>query len=731
MSQSPKPLPVGTVLGDRFEIESVLGQGGFGIAYGARDLVRKDTAAIKELAPIGSVRQGLILNLAGDGSQAHRVRQSFLEEARHLSRLTCPGILPIRAVFTENGTAYYATEFLEEAISLEKVCMREGRMEPDGAMDILFQLLETLEAVHAKGIIHRDIKPNNILLSPGGQAYLIDFGSAREWQADVAITHTVLYTPGYAPIEQLSERGRRGPATDIYALCATMYRLLTGTTPLPSPDRVDGREMPPLSSLRADLEPSVAAALERGLHIRYHDRPQSITHLRELLSKGEEEAEAPGSLASYDAQLVRLKTFNFERRQCPACRGILDQPKPLRRWGCPVCRDGTIRMRHIESRLCPSCQAGTLHRIDNTKPLAFCPACKNGHLAQRKKGLLHRQVHLDCLQCKSVFLLDEGQVVVESSPNLDTGTTHSPETWRSESGRADVVWNCDGCDAQYDVLEDGRWEQINPPAKRYRQLYSDEWARVAAGLAPGTGNAACDLCNADYFVDGERLTLLSVETDDFGFADEHLGRLLTLEDVRWLGINKESPSPGFVCGECGTELDHDGDYLRLVRTKHRRLLRHVGEPRKLIDWHRVALGLPEVHEEEDFRTDVLSAIVGAYELGEIGFETDLQVIWKGPAVREGAKGTLSATKEEIVFGTLLKKFRAPTDALISAIGKGDTLDLRFSGELAPTSFQITPVELTVQFSKSAHTVTLDASNLARRLQVEIASRSRTKVRETS
>lgn len=718
MTQTPKPLAEGTLLGGRFEIEGVLGKGGFGIAYVARDIVRKDLAAVKELAPAGSIRQGALLSFDEELGNGHRLRQSFLQEARHLSRLTCPGILPIRAVFTENGTAYYATDFLADALTLEKVLIREGRLDAEGAMDILFQLLETLEVVHGKNIVHRDIKPNNILISPKGQAFLIDFGSAREWHADSATTHTVLYTPGYAPLEQLSERGRRGPATDIYAFCATAYRMLTGTTPLPSPDRADGTEMVPLATLRPDVEPAVAAAITRGLAVKYHDRPQTVAEFRELLANAEEADDGVSSLARYDAKLIRLKTFNFERRQCPACRGVLENPKPLRRWCCPVCREGTIRMREIESRLCPNCQLGTLHKKSNRNPLAFCPVCRVGHLAQRKKGILHRELFLDCLSCRATFH-QSGHELEIVEPREKHEEPRSEDGWRDASGRSDTVWNCDGCDAQYDVLDDGRWRQAVPDPKRYVSLYPEEWAHVAAGLPPGTGNAACDMCRADYFVDSTRITLLSTEIDSHKFAEENLGRLLNLDDVRWLGVNKESPNPGFVCSECATEFDTEGDYLRLVRTTNRIFMRHVGEPRKLIDWHRIAMGLPETHEEEDFKTDVLSAIVTAYEYGEIGFETDSEVLWRGPALREGQKGSLLITKNEWIFGTLLKKTKLPTDALVSAIAKGNTLDIRMSGEVAPTSYEVAPVELTVQFSQSSHTVTLTAEHLARRLQILI------------
>ncbi|HTQ11578.1 MAG TPA: serine/threonine-protein kinase [Fimbriimonadaceae bacterium] len=720
MSQGPEPLDVGVLLAGRFEIERVLGRGGFGIAYLVADVVRKDKATLKELAPHGAIRgESGLLDLDAGSSSSHRLRQSFLEEARLLSRLNIPGILPIRAVFTENGTAYYATDHLAQAVTLERLLLQEGRMDPQGAMDILYQLLETLEAVHAKGILHRDVKPSNVLVSPKGQALLIDFGSAREWHADAATRHTVLYTPGYAPIEQLSERGRRGPATDLYALCATAYRMLTGSIPMPATDRANGAELTPLRLLRPDVEIGVAFAIEAGLRLRYHDRPQTIAEFREMLAEGNKEDQTD-SLTAYDAKLLKLQRFGFERRQCPACRGLLEEPKPLKRWTCPVCREATIRQRDIPSRLCPACQLGTLHRRANDNPLAFCPLCRTGQLAHRRQGLVKRKLSLDCLSCKAGFTVEGDSLTLVRLPEhknakATENQTMSAADWRKMSGRGTEVWVCDGCDAQFDLLPDGRWGQVTPKPKRYHALYPEEWARIASGLPPGAGNASCEACRADYFVDDNRLTLLNAEADPYGFAAEHLGRLLDADDARWLGVGKDSPNPGFVCADCGTELDFEGEYLRLVKTSNRSLVRHIGEPRKLVDWHRLALGLPEVHEEEQFRTSALSAIEFAFETGEIGFGGKNDVIWKGPAIRDGHSGVLTVAKRELAFGGALRKWRVPLDAVVEATSYGDDLYLRPSGEEEPVILTVSPVELSVRLSSGSQTVTLRASNLAKRI----------------
>jgi hypothetical protein len=485
---------------------------------------------------------------------------------------------------------------------------------------------------------------------------------------------------------------------------------------MPATDRANGAELTPLRSLRPDVENAIASAIESGLQVRYHDRPQTVAEFRHMLAEAEPE-EQEGSLAAYDAKLLRLQRFAYERRQCPACSGVLDQPKPLRKWGCPVCREGMIRKRDINNRLCPSCQSGTLHKRPNDHPLAFCPLCRVGELAQRRQGLVKRKLFLDCMSCRASFDVLGDEIAV-LTPAEHAGEMKSAEEWREQAGRSAEIWVCDGCQAQYDLLEDNRWGQVVPPAKRYHALYPEEWARVAAGLPPGAGNAVCDGCRADFFVDQNRLTLLNTEVDPHGFAANHLGRLLDAEDARWLGVGKSSPHPGFVCNDCGTELDIDGEYLRLIQTGHRLLIRQVGEPKKLIDWHRVALGLPEVHEEQEFRTDVLSAILYAYQTGELGFDPKNDVIWKGPANRGSQAGTLSISKGEILFGGMLKKWRVPQDAVLGVSAKGDTLDLRLSGEDTVDTFVITPVELTVHLESGNHAVLLNAESLAARLATD-------------
>ena len=208
-------------------------------------------------------------------------------------------------------------EFVPEAVTLEEYIRRHGPLPMNEAQAIFNQLLNILEALHERNVLHRDLKPSNILLDRAGHVFLIDFGSAREFHTDALTNHTIFYTPGFAPPEQTSERARRGPATDIYAACATMYVLLTATTPPSAGDRAAGVALLSLSVVRPEIDPLVTIALDRGLNLVYADRPQSVADLRELLTQPEVDPPAT-TLEILDETLLRLKNFRFDRRACPA-----------------------------------------------------------------------------------------------------------------------------------------------------------------------------------------------------------------------------------------------------------------------------------------------------------------------------------------------------------------------------------------------------------------------------
>ncbi|HVL38479.1 MAG TPA: serine/threonine-protein kinase, partial [Fimbriimonadaceae bacterium] len=680
MPNTPPALPEGTVLAERFQLEAVLGRGGFSIAYRAQDLLRKDHCVVKELAPANSRREPDGMLDLGDSPTANHLRQRFLEEARTLNAARLRGVLPTRHAFVELGTAYFATDYLPGSETLADVLRREGRLDPHATLDVLMQLLEILEAVHAKGIVHRDIKPTNVLIDPRGEVHLIDFGAAREWHADAAEAHTVIFTPGYAAPEQYSERTRRGPATDLYGLCATAFHMLTGGPPPTAAERAGGLELPPLVRLVPGIEPAVARALELGLELRFCDRPQTAGELRALLADVPAASIDRPLLEVFDERRTRLKGFSYEKKACPACGGLMERPRPLKRGVCPVCHEGIVAAREIDERLCPQCRVGVLRAHGGPGQLVCCPGCRTGLLERRRRGVLKSGLVLSCPQCSASYEQHDGEV-----RDVDSGETRTPQEWRQVSGRSERVWVCDSCSAQFDELPDGRRMQMTPqPERAWSALYPDEWARVAAGYDPGAGNAECGTCRAEYFVEGDSATLLEANRDPFDFARHHLGRRHTWERLQWLAVGKESPAPGMVCIECGTEFDTDGGFLRFVSSPDGRLAAASREPRTLEDWHRIAQDLPTVDREAAFEEEFDRLVTEGYRGRELPFETrDPTLHWRSPAKRlerigdafeEAAAGTLTISDAEVIFGGLLRKWRVPLDALLVVSGRGDLLE---------------------------------------------------------
>ncbi len=711
------------MLEGRFEIGRVLGSGGFGITYLARDLERRDHCVVKELAPVGAVRvDGTELDLSSLGpAQAQRLRHQFLQEAKALRKLAIRGILPMRDAFHAHQTAYLVVDYVEGAMDLGRVMQAEGPMDAQGVLDIILALLETLEKVHEQGILHRDLKPTNILLGPKGDVILIDFGSAREWHAAASQHHTVQFTPGYAPIEQMSERARRGPATDLYGLCATAYALLTGSPPPASSERAAGVPMIPLRELRADLEVAVASALEAGLAMRYEDRPADAGALRALLLAQPEELPSRSTLELLDEKVVLMQRMNPAKRECPSCHQLLAEPKPLKPGVCPVCRAGVIQVRKLSERLCPSCKVGILRVVRNEAPLTYCPVCRFGRL--QSKGLLGKK-SWTCKECEEKFEA-RGEEIIRTA----TGEGAAWREWRIASRRSSEVLCCDSCPAQLDHLQElGVWE-LARPAGPYSRLTRDEWTMVAAGIDPAAGNAECDSCGADYFCHENEITLLEFSGDDFGFGDRHRGQLLHQADLGWIGAGKDSGNPGPLCAGCGTEFDLSGSQLTLVATRHSLLGMMAGETHTIEDWHRAAQGLPWMGSEHELIEALERAIVQGFREGDVPFsDRDESLIWKGDAalMAEDAEGwsevgtvTLLINEDEVRFTRILRKQTAQMRLLRRVELQDDIVILAF-GDGLEMALAVTPLELSCRLESGNYRILLTADDLVARLGAMLA-----------
>jgi serine/threonine protein kinase len=302
----------------RYEIVSVLGQGGFGITYRARDVQLGREVAIKEYLPSAlAIRQGGATVLPRTTKMADDFgwgRDRFVTEGRTLASLhRATAIVHVFDYLEANGTAYIVMELLAGE-TLEGRIAKNGKLSPEEVDRILWPLLDGLEQVHSAGFLHRDIKPANILLDATGNPTLIDFGASRAAMAGRSTALTAIFTPGYAAAEQMTS-AKQGPWTDIYGLSATLYHAIVGRTPPGAFDRMLSDTYEPLSQRKpAGFSPGVLAGIDAGLAVVASDRPQTIAGWRPILGM----TEAPAGDA----------TVAIGKAPAPAPRHVSTLPPP-------------------------------------------------------------------------------------------------------------------------------------------------------------------------------------------------------------------------------------------------------------------------------------------------------------------------------------------------------------------------------------------------------------------
>ena len=294
-------LATGTMLLE-YKLEAVLGVGGFGMTYLARDINLDKPVAIKEYFPSSVAMRALDGSVvSSDATATHDYQwglERFLQDARTLARFSHPHIVRVNRYFEANSTGYMVMDY-EDGESLHQVLKKDPSPGDTRVKELLLPLLDGLQSVHAAGFLHRDIKPANIFIRKSGASVLIDFGSARQAMGDSTKTLTAVLTPGYAPLEQYSGAGDQGPWTDIYALGGVLYRIYTGDNPPDAVSRIKNDTVPEkLATLRGRVSAPMLSALEWALTLDEQSRPQSVDAWRNAIegkSAAPVSTKAPGT----------------------------------------------------------------------------------------------------------------------------------------------------------------------------------------------------------------------------------------------------------------------------------------------------------------------------------------------------------------------------------------------------------------------------------------------------
>lgn len=242
--QQSQALPVGTdLLGGKFKVDQQIGSGGFGVTYLVRDIYLERGVVIKECFPDSlCFRFGSSVKVNAPRFEDHYRKsvEMFMREARSIAKLRHPNIVSVHQVFEENDTAYMVLDLIHGRDLMDIICDDSDPLSPDQVREIVVKMLDAIDLVHSNDLLHRDISPDNILLDKWGSPTLIDFGAAREdaSKSPAKVSTMLVVKDGYSPHEFYVAGGKQGPSSDLYALGATIYHLISGEAPPNSQTRV-------------------------------------------------------------------------------------------------------------------------------------------------------------------------------------------------------------------------------------------------------------------------------------------------------------------------------------------------------------------------------------------------------------------------------------------------------------------------------------------------------------
>ena len=332
-----------------YEIIRILGQGGFGITYLASDTDLNRHVAIKEYLPVElAFRESdtSVHPVSGEHTEQYNWGlDRFISEAQTLAKFKHPGIVSVLTIVRENNTAYIVMEY-EHGRPFSHI-LKERKTIPESELkSLLLPVMDGLECIHGAGFIHRDIKPPNIYIREDGSPVLIDFGSARQSLIQHTRTLTTLVSPGYAPFEQYTGKSdKQGPWTDIYGLGATLFRSVTGISPIDSMERSEslihtGKDLYVSAAEIAakDYSPEFLMAIDRAMAFKAEDRPQSIADWRGLFESEIQKGVSPAVTSEAPTVAADIPTRKIEALdQQDVAPGLVDKINRLIwksvRWG--------------------------------------------------------------------------------------------------------------------------------------------------------------------------------------------------------------------------------------------------------------------------------------------------------------------------------------------------------------------------------------------------------------
>lgn len=335
---SNRALPAGTILRE-WRLEEVLGVGGFGIVYKGRGIYFDELVAIKEYFPSSISERDEHDTVVPVDSKAEEVHalglKKFVEEAKLLWNLSTPTrhphIVSVRSLFEIHGTAYMVMDF-EDGTPLSQLLKQGIKFNQASLSKIILPVAEGLERAHRVGVLHRDIKPPNIMVGDDDRAVLIDFGSARFESGEATSTTVTFYTPPYAAIEQYVKTYEQGPWTDIYALSVVLYECVTGGKPAEVLERLHGGPDKPLAQGNwPGFSAQFLRAIDAGMTIRPDERPRSIPEWLAMFDEGKGDLR-PAVQPDVDATVIA--TFVDEPKILPIDHEAIkaatakDEPEP-------------------------------------------------------------------------------------------------------------------------------------------------------------------------------------------------------------------------------------------------------------------------------------------------------------------------------------------------------------------------------------------------------------------